>query len=393
MRDTHAPRRLTTRLAGIAFTAFALAAPTAARAQDDLAPDLQCLRYIQAQERAQTIPAGLLTAISLVEAGRPNASGQRVAWPWTLNVNGKGMFYETKEEAVKAARQFMDEGQRSIDVGCLQINLRYHPNAFKNLDDAFDPATNVAYGASFLKSLHELQGSWPNAVERFHSSDDGRRAEYREKVLAAWNDDARALITDTVMSENTDTPYHHALRDFAEGHFAQALSKYQAIVDEAPKDRLGLLGLAMTYERLGRIAEAHQSYARYLAVEPGADRVAAHVVQMILKQPPADARRLLENYAKAGVARADFMSALAEVLTREGDATDALSYAKAAAEREPTVAMYQLNAGILADRLNQKAQALDYYTQFLDLYERNPVILDASVESVRDRAKHLSSAL
>ena len=55
--------------------------------------------------------------------------------------------------------------------------------------------------------------------------------------------------------------------------------------------------------------------------------------------------------------------------------------------------MYQLNAGVLADRLNQKAQAVGYYNQFLELYERSPVILDASVASVRDRARHLSSSL
>src|SRR5690606_25862542 len=98
-------------------------------------------------------------------------------------VNGQGRYFDSKEEAVAETRKLLDAGSRSIDVGCMQINLRYHPNAFRSIEDAFDPAMNVAYGAQFLKSLHELQGSWPNAVERFHSSEDGRRAEYREKVL------------------------------------------------------------------------------------------------------------------------------------------------------------------------------------------------------------------
>src|SRR6185503_4388206 len=176
----------------------------------DLGVELLCLRYVQAYERNLTIPVGLLTAISYVEAGRP-MQGKTVAWPWTINVNGQGSFFETKEEAVRETRKLIDEGQRSIDVGCLQVNLRYHPNAFRSLEDAFDPATNVAYGAGFLKSLHDLQGSWPKAIERYHSADDARRDEYRDKVLAFWNNDARNMVMDAVTAENTDTPYHRAL--------------------------------------------------------------------------------------------------------------------------------------------------------------------------------------
>jgi tetratricopeptide (TPR) repeat protein len=388
---------MSVRVVGRGWIIGALAASVAAaavRAQDeDLAPGLQCLRYIQAQERAQTIPVGLLTAISMVEAGRRNDAGQLVAWPWTINVGGRGMFFESKEEAIRETRKLMDEGQRSIDVGCLQINLRYHPNAFKNLEEAFEPATNVAYGAQFLKSLHTLQGSWPNAVERFHSSEDGRRAEYRDRVLAVWNEDARNLIMNTVMAENTDTPYHRALRDFAENRFSQALDKYQGIVDAAPKDRIGLLGLAMTFERLGRLAEAHQSYARYLAVEPAAENVAAHVIQMARRLAPTEAQRLFESYVTAGVKRTDFMSALAEVSLKAGDTERALLYAVSAAESAPEVAVYQLNAGVLADRLNRKAQAVGYYTQFLELFAKNPVYVDASIDDIRNRARHLSASL
>ena len=106
----------------------------------------------------------MLTAISLVESGRRGDDGKVQSWPWTINAGGKGMFFASKQEAIAETRKLMDEGQRSIDVGCMQINLRYHPNAFKNLEEAFDPAANVAYGAQFLKSLHTLQGSWPNAV-------------------------------------------------------------------------------------------------------------------------------------------------------------------------------------------------------------------------------------
>jgi tetratricopeptide (TPR) repeat protein len=369
------------------------AASQAFAQDDDIAMDLQCVRYVQAYERSLTIPAGLLTSISYVEAGRPGPNGKTVAWPWTINVNGKGMYFETKEEAVKATRKLLDEGQRSIDVGCMQVNLRYHPNAFASLDEAFEPATNVAYGAKFLKSLHDLQGSWPNAVERYHSSEDGRRAEYREKVLAFWNDEARNLIMDSVTAENTDTPYHRALRSYAGGQFANALQQYQSIVDSNPKDRIGLLGLALSYEKMGKTEEAEDSYVHYMAVEPTNESVAAHILDMALKQPPAVARSRLEAYLKAGVNRHDFLSALAQLCSTAGDDAQAIKYAAAAAHAAPTIAVYQLNAGVLADRLKRRDEAVGYYNQFLDLFERTPVYVQSPVAGIRDRVRFLTSQL
>ena len=279
-------------------------------AQDaELSPDMQCLRYLQSYERSLRIPQGLLTAISFVESGRPvGANNALVAWPWTINVNGQGRYFDSKEEAVTATRKLLDEGQRSIDVGCMQINLRYHPNAFQSMDDAFDPALNVAYGAQFLNSLHDLQGSWAKAVERYHSSDDGRREEYREKVLAFWKNDARNVVMNAVLAENTDTPYHRAVRDYANGQYTQALDKYQGIVDANANDRIGLLGIAMSYEQLGRDAEAGEAYARYLVVEPENQSVLTHTIQKALTGSKESARSQLESLAKAGVKSAELMT-------------------------------------------------------------------------------------
>jgi len=367
----------------------------AAHAQDsDVTPDLQCLRYVQSYERSMRIPQGLLTAISFVESGRPyGPKNQLTAWPWTINVNGQGHFFETKEEAVAETRKLLDQGQRSIDVGCMQINLRYHPNAFRGVEDAFDPAQNVAYGAQFLKSLHDLQGSWAKAVERYHSSDDGRRAEYREKVIAFWNTEARNLVLNAVLAENTDTPYHRAIRDYAEGRFVDALDKYQAIIDTNPKDRIGLLGVAMSFEQLGRMVEADEAYARYLVAEPGNQSVLTHMIQKASTQQPERARAALEALAKAGVNAPELMAALAEITSAAGDNAAAFSYATSAVQQAPDVAMYYLNAGVLADRLNQSTAAVAYYEEFLTRFTRQPTLVDTSIDGVRERLRHLRARL
>ena len=67
------------------------------------------------------------------------------------------------------------------------------------------------------------------------------------------------MILSAVAAENTDTPYHRALKDFAAGKYTEALDKYQGIADQVPRDRLALLGIAMSYDKLGRMQEAQQA--------------------------------------------------------------------------------------------------------------------------------------
>jgi tetratricopeptide (TPR) repeat protein len=379
-------------MAGAALGLMCVAA--GARAQDEIAPELQCLRYLQGAERSMHIPQGLLTAISLVETGRVIANSTQVTpWPWSININGQGKFFETKEDAVKEVRALLDQGQRSIDVGCMQVNLRYHPEAFRTLEDAFDPATNVAYGAQFLNSLHQLQGSWANAIERYHSSDEGRRDEYRLKVLAFWNDQARNIVMDSALSENTDTPYHHAMRDFAEGKYADALVKYQAILRENPKDRLGLLGIAMSYEKLGNGHDADVAYGKYLAVDPDNGSALARQIAKARALPAENGRASLESLVEAGVSKSELFAALADMSAAMGDNGAGFQYATQAVERTPYAANYNLNAAILADRLKKSALAVKYYEDYLALIERSPVTATTSISGVRDRVRFLRARL
>lgn len=145
-----------------------------------------CETYIRQQENFYNIPPHLLKAISLIESGRTLKPGQRVAWPWTINVNGKGYVYETKQQAINAVRKFQRQGKTSIDVGCMQINLKHHPTAFKHLEEAFDPQLNVAYAAQFLNNLKRQLGNWRTAVAHYHSSTPQFHYPYREKIQKQW---------------------------------------------------------------------------------------------------------------------------------------------------------------------------------------------------------------
>ncbi|WP_439553253.1 transglycosylase SLT domain-containing protein [Falsiroseomonas sp.] len=159
-----------------------LPAPAAAE------PGRLCRGAIQAAERASGIPAHLLSAIGRVESGRRDPeTGAFHPWPWTINAEGRGQFFTTKAAAIAEVQALQARGVRSIDVGCMQVNLRHHPNAFANLDEAFDPTANANYAARFLTELQAARGGdWQRAAAAYHSQTPEFAEPYRARVLAAW---------------------------------------------------------------------------------------------------------------------------------------------------------------------------------------------------------------
>lgn len=147
-----------------------------------------CLNATTKLEEKYQIKEHLLTTISSVETGRWNEEMQQsLAWPWTVNSQGKGTFYRTKSEAISAVKKLQAQGVKSIDVGCMQINLSYHPDAFKNLDEAFDPYKNAEYAAKFLTNLYENRGNdWIKAAMAYHSSVPRKALRYKNKLVSAY---------------------------------------------------------------------------------------------------------------------------------------------------------------------------------------------------------------
>jgi hypothetical protein len=176
--------------------------PGTARAEPLLltgsSPGTQCRAAIAVAERAAAIPPQLMAAIGRVESGRRDpVSGTVVPWPWTINAEGQGSFYDTKEQAIAAVRALQSHGVQSIDVGCMQVNLMHHPDAFANLEQALDPSANTAYAARFLNQLHAQTSDWARAAGQYHSSTPGVGEAYQAKVASAWTEE-RSLASGTL---------------------------------------------------------------------------------------------------------------------------------------------------------------------------------------------------
>ena len=146
-----------------------------------------CAGAIARSEASGALPVGLLTAVAASESGRYDRGRRGLApWPWTVNNAGDGRYFGSKQEAIAHVELLRAAGERNIDVGCMQINLMHHPDAFASLEDAFEPARNVAYGARYLHALEEETRSWDRAVERYHTADPERGRAYRERVYQRW---------------------------------------------------------------------------------------------------------------------------------------------------------------------------------------------------------------
>ena len=97
-------------------------------------------------------------------------------------MEGKGFWFETRKEALAFVRKRFSEGARSFDVGCFQINYKWHHQHFKSIEDMFDPVINATYAAKFLNSLYAEKGNWPAAAGAYHS----RTPSYAKRYSARF---------------------------------------------------------------------------------------------------------------------------------------------------------------------------------------------------------------
>ena len=136
---------------------------------------IDCEYLASVIEEKKDLPVGLLSSISNVEAGRIIHNNPKRGWPWTVNHAGEGLFFESKLEATKYVKRYLKLGDVNMDVGCMQISLKWHSDNFSTLEEAFDPLININYAADFLKKLFSIHKDWNLAIKHYHSSDPKKK--------------------------------------------------------------------------------------------------------------------------------------------------------------------------------------------------------------------------
>ncbi len=162
----------------LALSALAILATSTSAAQPD--PGMICDLAARGAAERSGVPIDILLAITRVETGRSDRGGQ--PWPWTINADGQGHWFDSQQAAIDAATAHKTDGTGTFDVGCFQLNIRWHGDEFESLTDMFDPAQNADYAAQFLAQLYQESGTWSDAVAAYHSRTPDLAEAYLEKV-------------------------------------------------------------------------------------------------------------------------------------------------------------------------------------------------------------------
>ncbi len=153
---------------------------------------------MQGAAQRYNIPLAVFYAVGLLETG-----GRDGLRPYTMNIEGRASFNATLPDALAAFDAARARGAKLIDIGCMQINYRWHGEHFSSVSEMFDPAHNVDYAARFLRDLRAREGSWTLAVARYNAGPNNNAAQkvyvcgvIRRMVASgfgSWTDNARAF--------------------------------------------------------------------------------------------------------------------------------------------------------------------------------------------------------
>ena len=163
-----------------------LAAVSLAEGRED--PSDLCLQAAAEAATRSGVPYDVLRAVATVETGR----GGR-PWPWTVNFGGDGHWFDSATEAEARVAKAVDQGTTNIDVGCFQLNFRWHANGFASLSDMLDPMQNAVYAAEYLAAQFARTGDWALAAAAYHSATPEYASAYQarfEKVYAELRPDS-----------------------------------------------------------------------------------------------------------------------------------------------------------------------------------------------------------
>lgn len=141
----------------------------------------------------ENVPLSVLRALTRTETGR-SRNGATQPWAWTVNMEGTGVWFETQTQARAYVLKHFKRGARSFDIGCFQINYKWHSHAFSSIEEMFDPITNARYAATFIKSLYAQTNDWTTAAGQYHSKTKIHADRYIARYAAIYDAGERRHI-------------------------------------------------------------------------------------------------------------------------------------------------------------------------------------------------------
>lgn len=137
----------------------------------------------------------VLYAVALVESAKLSGKKQVTPWPWALNKAGKAIIPNSHQDARAILHKTLNAGSRNIDVGLMQINIRWQGHRVNTAEQLLNPLTNLHIGALVLaEAIQSAPSNLTLGVGRYHSWQNQLAAlAYGRKVLTVA-DNIRAVL-------------------------------------------------------------------------------------------------------------------------------------------------------------------------------------------------------
>lgn len=141
-------------------------------------PGAEVCEWAAAQAAKESgVPVEIMGALTLTETGR-RLEGVLRPWAWSVNAAGEGTWFDDPASALTFARDRLAQGKTNFDIGCFQLNYRWHGANFASVEQMFDPLENARYAARFVAGLFAETGSWRQAAGAFHSRTPANAERY-----------------------------------------------------------------------------------------------------------------------------------------------------------------------------------------------------------------------
>ena len=144
-------------------------------------PSALCIAAARSAADQTGVPFDALLAISVVETGRDMRP-----WPWTVNLGGEGHWLNSRADAEALVQEALDLGSTNIDLGCFQLNYRWHAAGFVSVDAMLDPEENAVYAARYLARHYAQTGDWALAAAAYHSATPEYADRYKARYEATF---------------------------------------------------------------------------------------------------------------------------------------------------------------------------------------------------------------
>lgn len=153
-------------------------------------------------EQRYGVPAALLYSVALVESAKEQRSGWVSPWPWTLRGPQAPYYAPSKKDALAALLRYEQRYGQAIDVGLMQINLRWHHHRVTSASDLLEPETNIMLGAQLLAiAMRSSPQDIVLGIGRYHHwADEAKARRYGQRVLAVFNEINKLSVKQEVMA-------------------------------------------------------------------------------------------------------------------------------------------------------------------------------------------------